>query len=230
MLIDESLYSKYLKERYHLRKSQIYSYLSEDIERILLVTASFDDDYINKIIMIIKDISKEYENIFNLIEYFSIESRYSHVTIREDFEQKYEKIIGVSLLGTFESVIISIFIIASFEIENNYDIKKEIYTNSEAYNYIILLAKLESILIYTGFRSVIKEDTNPIITKHNRNNGAKKGVSKFRKFKKTYLANPDAYFPKDCTKYMSKINYIMEKEKVSNNTAEKYYSKLIKNN
>lgn len=228
MLIDESLYSKYLKERGHLKQSQIYSYLSKDIERILLITSSFDDDYINKIITIIKDISKEYKSIFNLIEYFSLESRYSHVNIREDFEQKYEKIIGVSLLGTFETIIISIFIIASFEIENNYDIEKEIYTNSEAYAYIILLAKLESILIYTGFRSVIKEDTKPIISKQGRKNGAKKGVAKFKKFKAIYLANPDAYFPKDCIKYMSKINYIMEKEKVCNNTARRYYSQLIK--
>ncbi|MBD5398808.1 hypothetical protein HDR60_04880 [bacterium] len=228
MLINESLYSKYLKERYHLRKSQIYSYLNEDIERILLITSSFDDDYINKIITIIKDISKEYKSIFHLIKYFSVEARYSHITLREDFEQKYEKILGVSLLGTFESIIISIFIIASFEIENKYDIEKEIYTNSEAYAYIILLAKLESILIYTGFRSVIKEDTKQIITKNNRNNGAKKGVSKFRKFKKTYLANPNGYFPKDCTKYISQLDYIMLKEKVSINTAKSYYRKVIK--
>lgn len=71
-------------------------------------------------------------------------------------------------------------------------------------------------------------DTYHFLSIRQKQYGAKKGSSKFEKFKESYLANPDAYFPKDCTKYMNKITYIMEKEKISENTAKRYYKKLIK--
>lgn len=71
-------------------------------------------------------------------------------------------------------------------------------------------------------------DTYYFLSIKQKQNGAKKGSTKFNKFKDNYLANPDGYFPKDCTKYISQLDYIMLKEKVSVNTAKNYYKKLIK--
>lgn len=71
-------------------------------------------------------------------------------------------------------------------------------------------------------------DTYHFISIRQRQNGAKKGKKKFNEFKEKYLANPDTYFPNDYIKYISQIDHIVKTEKVCDNTAKSYYSKLIK--